>query len=620
LEGKEGKKMGKKRGHSKTKKVVSKEEKAPAKDAPEDSTSRASEAAEQDESPEKLAKKSQEDESSTLKSSTDDSNSKESAPNRKKSLSFESIQPPLSQGVLDFIMSQNFYSLTPVQAATIPLFLSHKDVAVQACTGSGKTLSFLIPIVEMILRRSTQLKKSQVGAIILSPTRELAHQTYRVCLDLCQSVQLSPPLLLVGGSNSSGNAANHRPVLQDLQTFQQDGSDIIIATPGRLEDILTRYAVMDVSELECLVLDEADVLLRMGFAVTLTSIFSRLPKMRRTGLFSATAVGLKEWIPRAGMRNPVWVNVAVTSNQKRNHQQEGDNSQLQQRHYHHQEQATPASLNNYYIITPQDERLSRLTAFLRAHREEKIIVFFLTCACVEFYGNALEKLLPDQYIELLHGKLVQKRREKGMERFRECVSSTVDDENSKNTKKSTNSNSSGGGGGGVLCCTDVAARGLDVTDLDWVVQFDAPQDPAFYVHRVGRAARAGRKGASVLFLTHKEEAYVDFLRMRKVPLEPLPTTEVCCPPRDDGDDDEGDAEGEKKADKKSSGDDKKAVSTKDFKRVILSASDPALQLTDVLPKVRDMVLKDRDLLEKGTKAFTSYIRAYKEHQCAFIFR
>jgi superfamily II DNA/RNA helicase len=147
------------------------------------------------------------------------------------SLSFETIKPPLSKGVLKFLEGQNFHSMTPVQAATIPLFLSHKDVAVQACTGSGKTLSFLIPIVEMILRKQVPYRKSQVAAIILSPTRELAHQTYTVAQPLCEAAKLAPPLLLVGGGSSGSSGANHRPVTADLQAFAQHGSDIIIATP-----------------------------------------------------------------------------------------------------------------------------------------------------------------------------------------------------------------------------------------------------------------------------------------------------------------------------------------------------------------------------------------------------
>lgn len=445
----------------------------------------------------------------------------------------------LSQGVLNYVKEQGFAHMTPVQAATIPQFLQHKDVAAQAVTGSGKTLAFLIPVVEILQSKS----RDRIGALILSPTRELAIQTHRVAQGLCQSCGLPDPLLLVGGSSSNSNSS--RPVSADLQALQKDKPSILIGTCGRVEDFVGRPGV-DCRALECLVLDEADVLLQMGFQRSLENILTKLPKMRRTALFSATTCpnNLKEWMKRTGMRNPVWIQVSIQS-----------------------QQATPTTLQNYYVVTTLPEKLSRLVAFLQQHPNEKVIVFWLTCACVEFFGGALQQLQPDLNIETLHGKMAQNKREKTMERFREA-------------------------GGCALFCTDVAARGLDVSDVHWVVQFDAPQDPSFFVHRVGRTGRAGREGSSLVFLTHKEEAYVEFLKLRKVPLEPLPSTERCVPPDDD---------------------DPKLTFLK-------SAADPETTIDDQLPRLRALVLKDRDALEKGTKAFTSYIRAYKEHHCAFILR
>eukprot|EP00980_Cylindrotheca_fusiformis_P003294 scaffold743_cov117-Cylindrotheca_fusiformis.AAC.13 len=473
--------------------------------------------------------------------------------------SFRSLEPPLSEGVLRFLDSKNFHTMTPVQESTIPLFLQNKDVAVQAVTGSGKTLAFLIPVVERL--RTKTLSRGQIGALILSPTRELAMQTWRVCSELCKATDMTPPLLLVGGG-SSGSSANHRPVTEDLKTFQNDSSQIVIGTPGRMEDLLTRYNVIDVSELEVLILDEADVLL-FGKTVmdpTIATILNKLPKMRRTGIFSATTTftsskSIKPLLQRSGMRNPVLINVQVAA---RPNQAEKDKTlPTQSKETASSHAYTPTSLSNYYMLSKLDEKISRLVSFLQTHRDEKMIVFFLTCACVDFYGTALKKILSDDdlYVEMLHGKLVQKRREKAMERFRESS-------------------------GGALFCTDVAARGLDVADVDWVIQVDAPQEPSQFVHRVGRSARAGRKGSSLVFLTEKEEAYVDLLSNRQVQLDLLPESEACCG--------------------------------------VVGSSDDAI--VDMLPRIRGLVLADRDLLEKGTKAFTSYIRAYKEHVCAFIFR
>jgi ATP-dependent RNA helicase DDX55/SPB4 len=166
--------------------------------------------------------------------------------------SFRDLQL-LSDGVLRYVDAQNFTQMTPVQSATIPLFLAHKDVAVQAVTGSGKTLAFLIPIMELLSKKS--FKKQQIGALVLSPTRELALQTHAVAKEICASCGRPEPLLLTGGSSSKSSAASSRPVTMDLKTFQETGSDIVIATPGRAEDVLTKYAIIDTSELEVLVLD-----------------------------------------------------------------------------------------------------------------------------------------------------------------------------------------------------------------------------------------------------------------------------------------------------------------------------------------------------------------------------
>jgi ATP-dependent RNA helicase DDX55/SPB4 len=532
--------------------------------------------------------------------------------------SFETL--PLvaaSRGVASYAASQSFSRLTPVQAATIPLLL-RQDAAVQAVTGSGKTLAFLIPIVEHVLLRrhnerspmssSAQQKRlirKQVHSIVLSPTRELAQQTFAVAQDLFKACSMSyaemdvnmpPPLLLTGAGGtvasslspaslpSVGTAKKSiRPVTMDLKKFQLEGNDVLIGTPGRVADFMSYQTVVDCSDLEYLILDEADVMFENGaLAGTLSSILSRLPKQKRVGLFSATtnSASLQEWMVRVGMRNPVWVDVSVVANRLDGAYRGSGEGSATNRGKRICKQRTPTTLSNYYLTTRIDEKLSRLLAFLQDHKREKIIVFFLTCACVEFFGGALQHLLGEggPLIELLHGKLVQKRREKTLERFHSRRHAAR---------------------GCVLACTDVAARGLDVVDVDWVVQLDAPQDPAVFVHRVGRTARAGREGKSLLFLTSKEEAYIELLNMRQVPIVPLPDTESCCPPRCSSDDE--------------------SPKGKSKNRTLLSSvSDNPL--TDVLPLIRDLVLKDRDFLEKGTKAFTSYIRAYKEHRCAFIFR
>ncbi|CAM9212399.1 unnamed protein product, partial [Ascophyllum nodosum] len=454
---------------------------------------------------------------------------KRSTAGRTPSTSFKHCRPSLSQEVIEVVTKMGFESMTPVQAATIPLFLSNKDVCVEAVTGSGKTLAFVVPVIEMILRRETDLKRNQIGAIILTPTRELANQIFGVVSKFAELLDESKPLLLVGGTS----------VEDCLEAFRKGGASILVGTPGRVDDMLRNQSVFDVRELEALVLDEADTLLDMGFAGTLNSIFALLPKQRRTGLFSATQTRETKALARAGLRNPATVSVAVRSKQAVG--DEGTN---------HKTQATPSSLENFYITCAADEKLAQLVGFLKERVGEKTIVFLMTCASVDFFSKVLSRLEGVKELSLkvegLHGRMVQKRRTAVFERF---LSQD----------------------GGLLVCTDVAARGIDIPDVAWIVQFDPPQDPSYFVHRVGRTARAGRKGKSLTLLCPAEDAYVPFLFNRKVPLREM----------------------------------------EPFRSV---------DSNKLLGEVKGIVKGDRDVLEKGTRAFISFIRAYKEHQCSFIFR
>ena len=292
---------------------------------------------------------------------------------------WNSIKPSLSPWLLSAITSMGFTKMTPVQASTIPLFLGNKDVVVEAVTGSGKTLAFLIPIVERLLRSGSLTdnveerggakrierarKRGQVGAVIISPTRELATQIYNVLLsllafhvsstptipggrlragvgskqngrsrgggyveqeegeeveedmnDITESIELLPesettgpriiPQLLLGGTQT--------PAV-DLKKFLAYDPNILIGTPGRLNELLSSpYVHCTADSFEVLVLDEADRLLDLGFENTLTKIIAKLPKQRRTGLFSATVSdAVVGGLVRTGLRNPVKIVVKV---------------------------------------------------------------------------------------------------------------------------------------------------------------------------------------------------------------------------------------------------------------------------------------------------------------------
>ncbi|KAH7537608.1 hypothetical protein FEM48_Zijuj03G0111000 [Ziziphus jujuba var. spinosa] len=439
---------------------------------------------------------------------------------------FSDLKPPLSEPVLEALAQGGFEFCTPVQAATIPLLCSFKDVAVDAATGSGKTLAFVVPIVEILRRASTAPKPHQVMGVVISPTRELSSQIYNVAQPFVSTLSNFKSVLLVGGAE----------VKADVKKIEEEGANLLIGTPGRLYDIMERMEGLDFRNLEILILDEADRLLDMGFQKQISSIISRLPKLRRTGLFSATQTEAVEELSKAGLRNPVRVEVRAETKSYNNL------ASLQQS----SSSKTPSGLHLEYLECEGDKKLSQLVDLLIKNRDKKIIIYFMTCACVDYWGLVLQRLACLEGFSLisLHGKMKQTAREKALASFTSLSS-------------------------GILLCTDVAARGLDIPGVDCIVQYDPPQDPNVFIHRVGRTARMGRQGSAIVFLLPKEEAYVEFLRLRRVPLQ------------------------ERKF------------------------SDDA---PDVVPQIRSAAKKDRDVMEKGLRAFVSYVRAYKEHHCSYIFR
>ncbi|CAM2103055.1 ATP-dependent RNA helicase DDX55 [Caretta caretta] len=434
---------------------------------------------------------------------------------------WECLPVTLSPGVLQTLRELGFPHMTPVQSATIPLFMNNKDVAAEAVTGSGKTLAFVIPILEILLRREEKLKKMQVGAIVITPTRELAVQIDEVLSHFTKHFPQFSQILLIGGRNP----------IEDIEKFKEHGGNIIIATPGRLEDLFRRKAdgldlASCVKSLDVLVLDEADRLLDMGFEASLNTILDFLPKQRRTGLFSATQTQEVENLVRAGLRNPVRISVkekgvAASSTQK-----------------------TPTRLENYYMICKADEKFNQLVHFLRRHKQEKHLVFFSTCACVEYYGKALESLVKNVKIMCIHGKMKHKRN-KIFTEFRKLPS-------------------------GILVCTDVMARGIDIPEVNWVLQYDPPSSASAFVHRCGRTARIGHLGSALVFLLPMEESYVNFLSINQK-----------CP---------------------------------------MQEMKPLKNVVDVLPKLKSLALADRAMFEKGMKAFVSCVQAYAKHECNLIFR
>lgn len=364
----------------------------------------------------------------------------------------------LSERTMKAINDMPYDTMTEIQQRAIPPALAGRDVLGAAKTGSGKTLSFLIPAIEML--HSLRFKpRNGTGVIVVSPTRELALQIFGVARELMDHHSQTYGIVIGG--------ANRRAEAEKLAK----GVNLLIATPGRLLDHLQNTQGFVFKNIKALVIDEADRILEVGFEDEMKQIIKILPKEeRQTMLFSATQTTKVEDLARISLRaGPLYINVD-----------------------HKQEHSTVAGLEQGYVICESDMRFKLLFTFLKKHPKKKIIVFFSSCNCVKYYSELLN------YIDLpvldLHGKQKQQKRTNTFFEF--CNAKT-----------------------GTLICTDVAARGLDIPAVDWIVQFDPPDDPRDYIHRVGRTARgANGKGKSLMFLQPNEVGFLGHLKEAKVPL------------------------------------------------------------------------------------------------------
>lgn len=364
----------------------------------------------------------------------------------------------LSDNTTRAIEAMGFKEMTAVQAHTIPPLLAGRDVLGAAKTGSGKTLAFLIPAVELLY--SLKFKpRNGTGVIVVSPTRELALQIFGVAKELMQ-FHTQTVGIVIGG-------ANRRQEAEKLVK----GVNLLIATPGRLLDHLQNTQGFVFKNLKALVIDEADRILEIGFEEEMRQIIKILPSEgRQSMLFSATQTTKVEDLARISLRKgPLYINV----------DQENDTS-------------TADGLEQGYVVCESDKRFLLLFSFLKRNRNKKIIVFLSSCNSVKYYGELLNYI--DMPVLDLHGKQKQQKRTNTFFEF--C-----------NAKQ------------GTLICTDVAARGLDIPAVDWIIQFDPPDDPRDYIHRVGRTARGSNgKGRSLMFLTPSELGFLRYLKAAKVPL------------------------------------------------------------------------------------------------------
>ncbi|KAL1728898.1 P-loop containing nucleoside triphosphate hydrolase protein [Schizophyllum commune] len=363
----------------------------------------------------------------------------------------------LSEPTMKGLTDMGFSTMTPVQAKSIPVLLAGKDVLGAARTGSGKTLAFLIPAIEMLHRLKFK-PMNGTGIIIITPTRELALQIFGVAKDLMAHHSQTYGIVMGG--------ANRRAEMEKLQK----GVNLLIATPGRLLDHLQNSKGFVFRNLKALVIDEADRILEVGFEEEMKRIISILPnENRQSMLFSATQTTKVQDLARISLRpGPVSIDV--------------DKEEAT---------STVSTLSQGYVVCPSDRRFLLLFTFLKKHLKKKIIVFFSSCNSVKYHAELLNYI--DTPVLDLHGKQKQQKRTNTFFEFINAES-------------------------GILLCTDVAARGLDIPRVDWIIQYDPPDDPRDYIHRVGRTARAGKVGKSLLFLLPSELGFLRFLKESKVPL------------------------------------------------------------------------------------------------------
>ena len=353
-----------------------------------------------------------------------------------------------SPGILRAIEEFGWTLPTPIQTKAIPPAKAGRDVVGIAQTGTGKTAAFLIPAIEK------QLDKEGLHTLILCPTRELAQQVAQDARELVKHVHLFVGEI-VGG-------VAYGPQLRDLKA----GLDILVATPGRLMDHIERGTV-SLSEVQTLVLDEADRMLDMGFRPQIEAILAHVPKDRQTFLFSATMPNGVHALALRLMKDPQWV--AVTP------------------------QGTAAETVEQKVYSVRAERKpALLIELLKASNWEQVLVFTATKVGADVLLTRLHQAGVSAAV--LHGDRNMKERKKALDSF---MNRHVD----------------------VLVATDVAQRGLDIEGISHVVNYDVPRQPEDYVHRIGRTGRAGAEGVAVTFVSATEIARLrDIERLLGAPL------------------------------------------------------------------------------------------------------
>lgn len=349
----------------------------------------------------------------------------------------------LSSQLQSALKKNGFTKPTPIQEKVIPLVLAKHDVMAMAQTGSGKSASYILPMLELWSKNLTE-GKAKIKALILTPTRELTLQVTEAFNTFGADLNKKPKVVSVIGGEGIG---------EQLYAIQQ-GCDILVATSGRLLDVVSKKQ-MNLSSIEFFVLDEADKMLNLGFAEELELILKELPLHRQNLLFSATYPPKILAIASKITHEPIQVSIE-------------------------QEVPTVQSVTQRAIEVNRENRGPLLRHLLNSEKLEHVLVFMANKRATDNIAEKFKKY--GLSAQSFHGDLTQEERNFTLSEFK-----------AKRIR--------------ILFATDIAARGLDIDTISCVVNFDLPRSPTDYIHRIGRTARAGKSGTAISFIAHEDKEH-----------------------------------------------------------------------------------------------------------------
>ncbi|MDB9786501.1 DEAD/DEAH box helicase [Bacteriovoracaceae bacterium] len=351
--------------------------------------------------------------------------------------------------ILAKITSKGYHTPTPIQAKSIPVLLKGHDLLGIAQTGTGKTASFSLPIIDRLVRKPLLVEPNHIRALVLAPTRELATQIHKNILFYSEGMSLKSAIIIGGVRKTT-----------QMETMK-DGMDIVVCTPGRLMDLMSGGHIK-FEQLEVFVLDEADMMLDFGFLDDVKLIAKKLPEKRQNIMFSATMPKVIEKLAKSLLENPIKIQAA-------------------------KESSTIGTVEQVVYFVEEENKLALVASLLEDVSATRVMIF-----CKAKYGIAdvVDQLNKCEISNCeIHSNRTQTERDQAISDF-------------------------SAGKVRVLVATDIAARGIDVLDVTHVINFNLPDDSTYYVHRIGRTARAGKTGKAISLCGERDLALLRNVQRR----------------------------------------------------------------------------------------------------------